>query len=303
MGLINSYYSISIQNNLILGTKNLNEIINKIDQQIKFTDFITSKSKNTFTDNIYENLYKVEQYVNSDQEIDAFSKVVKKLIKRDPYLYDAIIWDAKLLSYKNSEKKEILDRINSAIDLSPANLEAYRFILDYTKKNRDMKSFKLYCKKYHSALLGGKKNKNRSLFDGSSITRFAVQVENQIDEINIIEGLNLNEYQDYIINLKKPMSLNNIQILSNFLPGIILNIKGFELTNVKNEKFILPLKNLYLSSKSSFFIEDKEKIKILITDYNDEKIKISFNKLHKEITQIKIRINFSKENLTNKEKC
>ena len=150
-----------------------------------------------------------------------------------------------------------------------------------------MKSFKLYCKKYHSALLGGKKNKNRSLFDGSSITRFAVQVENQIDEINIIEGLNLNEYQDYIINLKKPMSLNNIQILSNFLPGIILNIKGFELTNVKNEKFILPLKNLYLSSKSSFFIEDKEKIKILITDYNDEKIKISFNKLHKEITQIK----------------
>ena len=36
MGLINSYYSISIQNNLILGTKNLNEIINKIDQQIKF---------------------------------------------------------------------------------------------------------------------------------------------------------------------------------------------------------------------------------------------------------------------------
>ena len=82
MGLINSYYSISIQNNLILGTKNLNEIINKIDQQIKFTDFLTSKSKNTFTDNIYENLYKVEQYVNSDQEIDAFSKVVKKLIKR-----------------------------------------------------------------------------------------------------------------------------------------------------------------------------------------------------------------------------
>ena len=64
-----------------------------------------------------------------------------------------------------------------------------------------MKSFKLYCKKYHSALLGGK-NKNRSLFDGSPITRFAVQVENQIDEINIIEGLNLNEYQDYIINLQ-----------------------------------------------------------------------------------------------------
>ena len=42
-----------------MGGGNVSEIINKIDQQIRFTDFIISKSKNTFTDNIYENLYKV----------------------------------------------------------------------------------------------------------------------------------------------------------------------------------------------------------------------------------------------------
>ena len=58
VGLINNYYSISINNSLILGTGSLNGIINKIDQQIKFTDYITSKSKNTFTDNIYENFPK-----------------------------------------------------------------------------------------------------------------------------------------------------------------------------------------------------------------------------------------------------
>ncbi len=302
-GLINNYYSISIRNNLILGTSNLKEIINKIDQQIKVTDFITTNSKNTFTDNIYENLYKVEKYINSDQDINAFSKVVRKLIERDPYLYDALIWDAKLMSYTNSEKKEIIDRVNSAINLSPANIEAYRFILDYTKKNDDMKLFDSYCKKYHYALLGGTKNKERSLFDGSSLTRFAVQVENQIDDINIVEGTNFNEFQDYTIIFKEPANLQNIKILSNFLPGTLIHIKSFELTNTNDEKFILPLKRTYLSSEGSFFIKNKDDIKIFVTDHNDEKIKINFSKLYQEIIEIKIKINFSKANLTNKEKC
>ena len=58
IGLINNYYSITIRQNLISGETSLNNVIDKIDQQIKVTDFITTKSKNTFTDNIYENLYK-----------------------------------------------------------------------------------------------------------------------------------------------------------------------------------------------------------------------------------------------------
>ena len=303
VGLINNYYSITIQQNLITGTSSINRIINKIDQQIKVTDFITTKSKNTFTDNIYDNLYKIEKYINYDIDMENFSKVVKKLIDRDPNLYDALIWDAKLMSYKKLENKEIIDRINSAIELSPASQEAYRFILDYTKKNNDKKLFDLYCKKYHTALLGGKKNKERSLFDGSSLTRFAVQLENQIDNINLVEGINLNEDRDYILTLKQPVSLTNLQILSNFLPGTSINIKGFELTNINDEKLIVPLNDVYVSSKSSFFIEDKSGIKIFVTNYSDEKIKINFSKLYKKIVQIKIKINFSKANLTSKEKC
>ena len=162
-GLINNYYSISIRNSLISGEGSVSGIINKIDQQIKVTDFITSKSKNTFTDNIYESLYKVEEYIISDENIENFSKLVKKLIDRDPNLYDALIWNAKLMSYKQIEKEKIIDQINSAIELSPANQEAYRFILDYAKKNNEEILFDTYCTKYHSALLGGKKNKERSL--------------------------------------------------------------------------------------------------------------------------------------------
>ena len=278
-------------------------IIKKIEQQIKFTDFITTKAKNIFTDNIYENLYKIEEYINYDNDIENFSKIVKKLIDKDPNLYDALIWDAKLMNYKKLEKKKIIDRINSAIELSPASQEAYRFALDFSKKNNDKKLFDIYCKKYHTSLLGGKKNKKRSLFDGSSLTRFAIQVGQQTNDINIVEGINLNEDWDYIFTLRQPVNFTNLQILSNFLPGTSINIISFELTNINNEKLLVPLEDIYASSKSSFFIEDQNNIKILATSYSDEKIKIKFSKLYKNIIQIRIRMNFSKANLTNKEKC
>ena len=73
-GLINQYYSISIKNNLIVGADNVSGILIKIDQQITVSDFITSKSKNIFTDNIYENLYEVEEYVISNHDIENFLK-------------------------------------------------------------------------------------------------------------------------------------------------------------------------------------------------------------------------------------
>ncbi len=303
IGLINNYYSITIRQNLISGETSLNNVIDKIDQQIKVTDFITTKSKNTFTDNIYENLYKVEEYINFDKDIENFSKVVKKLIDRDPNLYNALVWDAKLMSYKELEKKKILDRINSAIELSPASQEAYRFILDYTKKNDDEKLFNLYCEKYHTSLLGGKRIKERSLFDGSSLTRFGIQINNQFNEIIINEGINLNRDEEYVFILKKPTDIKNLQILSNFLPGTSINIKSFELLNSEDRKFTIYPKDIYLSSKNSFFIEEQNSLKILVANYHDEKIKIKFSKFYEKILQIKIKINFSKANLTNQGKC
>ena len=75
IGLINNYYSITISQNLITGNKEVNEIIKKIDQQIKVTDFITTNSKNTFTDNIYDNFYKIEKYIINENDKDQFSKL------------------------------------------------------------------------------------------------------------------------------------------------------------------------------------------------------------------------------------
>jgi len=187
--------------------------------------------------------------------------------------------------------------------LSPASQEAYRFILDYTKKNDDEKLFNLYCEKYHTSLLGGKRIKERSLFDGSSLTRFGIQINNQFDEIIINEGINLNRDEEYVFILKKPTDIKNLQILSNFLPGTSINIKSFELLNSEDRKFTIYPKDIYLSSKNSFFIEEQNSFKILVTNYHDEKIKIKFLKFYEKILQIKIKINFSKANLTNQGKC
>ena len=44
----------------------------KIDQQIKLTDFLTTESKNTYTDDIYESLKLVEGYLNSEEEKNIF---------------------------------------------------------------------------------------------------------------------------------------------------------------------------------------------------------------------------------------
>ena len=303
IGLINNYYSITISQNLITGNKGVNEIIKKIDQQIKVTDFITTNSKNTFTDNIYDNLYKIEKYIINENDKDQFSNVVEKLIERDPNIYDALIWDAKLLSYKNAEKGKVINRINSAIELSPSSHEAYRFILDFANKNDDQILLDFYCEKYHTSVLGGRKDKQSSLFRGSSITRFAIQAGDQNDNINIFDSISLNETVDYELILKKKIKLNSLNILSNFLPGTLINIESIELTNISDQKMSLSLKDIYMSSENSFFLNSEDKIKIFTTNYQDENIKLKFLQTFDEIINVKLKIKINKANLTNKEQC
>ena len=68
---------------------------------------MSNKSKNTFTDDIYGNLYLIEEFLNSDEEFEYFSKVIEKIIDKDPDIYDALIWKAKIMKHKNLDKKKI----------------------------------------------------------------------------------------------------------------------------------------------------------------------------------------------------
>ena len=143
VGFINSYYSLSIKINLE-SKQGVSYSLEKIDQQIKLTDFLTTESKNTYTDDIYESLKLVEGYLNSERK-KIFSKLLNKLIDKDPNIYEALVWKAKVMDYENYEKNKILSQIDKAIQLSPSQQNAYRFVLDYLNKKEDIEKFNYYC--------------------------------------------------------------------------------------------------------------------------------------------------------------
>ena len=147
------------------------------------------------------------------------------------------------------------------------------------------------------------KKRQASLFKGSYLTRFALQIGNKIDNVYIMEGINLNQEELYTFTLLKEEDISKINILSNFLPGTLINIISIELINKDFNKILIPLKDIYFSSNNSFFLEDQRIVKVINTSFEDEKIKIDFLKNYKNINEIRIKINFSKSNLTNKFKC
>ena len=303
VGFINSYYSIMIKRNLA-SQENIINSIKKVEQQIKLTNFLTTKSKNTYTDDIYLNLKEIENYINSEEEIEYFSKIIKKLIDKDPNIYDAIVWNAKIMKYRNFEKDKIIYEINKAIELSPTRQIAYRFILDYLREKNDHQNFNLFCNKYHNSLLGGfKKKYQRSLFKGTYLNRFALQIGSDLDNIYIMEGVNLNKIQEYSFTLEEPKDVLDLKIISNFLPGTLIEIVRIEITDTNFANLIVPIHKTYLSSKSSFLIEFENRFKIFTTNYEDEKVSIKLPKIYKDVNEIKIFIEISKANLTNSPKC
>jgi hypothetical protein len=301
LGFINSYYAISIENHLIK-ENNLNKAVRKLEQQIKITDFLTTKSKNSFLDNIYFNANKIEKFIKSDQEYMYLSNIIKNLIEKDPKIYNAIIWDAKLMYLNKIDVKKILKRIDQAINLSPSSTEAYRFALDFTFKHNKQELFKKYCIKYHTSLLGSKHEKdNFSFFGSSSLGKFAIQIEptSRDQEFYIIDGINLNKEIDYTVILKNPKDLESLNLISNFFPGVSIDVTKISIVNKENNNINLPLNRIYFSSKESFFQVNEGKIKIITTSKNDELINIKLDKQYKNISKIILKINFSRLNLTN----
>ena len=303
-GLINNYFYISINNNLN-SEKSISKSIKLLERQIKFTDFLTTNQKNSFIDNIYLNLYLIEENLITEKNLLSLSHSVKKLISKDPNIYDALIWNAKIMNIENKDKEKIYEQIDQAIKLSPARNKAYRFAIDYSKKNNDRVKFEKYCKGFHKSFLGSHSAKKKnSLFSETSLTRFAIQINTDQDiDRYIVEGLTLNDPQDYFVDFKKPFSLEEFKFLSNFFPGILIIPINIELRNSSNEVFAIKLNDILITSKNSFFIKNENKFIIFVTSKNDEKITFRLPKKYDDINQLKIKMNFLKANITNLSNC
>ena len=246
----------------------------------------------------------IEKNLPSEDDLIVLSNTVKKIIAKDPNVYDALIWNAKIMSIENKQIQKIYDTIDAAINLSPASDKAYRFAIDFSKKNKDQLKVKKYCEDFHASLLGSYNVKNDiSRFSESSLTRFAIEINSeQKKEIYIIEGTNLNNV-DYFIDFKQPIEFSQFMFLSNFFPGTLIDFIQIELRNSRNETIKIPLDDLYISAKESFFIKNEGTKRIMVNSHNDEKIKFKLNSNFKNINQLKLKIKLSKANITNIPNC
>ena len=305
-GLLNNYYSILIERSLNIGEeKNIKKSIELIENQIKITDFITTNQKNSFIDNIYANAFKVEENIRSKENLLYFSKIIKKLIEKEPNIYNALIWEAKITKILNDNEKKIYGLINSAIKLSPSNIEAYKFVLDYTSEKKDLNNFRKYCDDYHNSILGNSSSKwISSRFSETSLTRFAIQIESKQEKnVYIMESVELNNAQNYKFNLKEPTEISTFQFLSNFFPGTLIEVLEINLQNSNGERIKINPDDIYIILNNAFLITTENTKKIMTTSSNDEKLIFKFKKNYKGISDLEMKINFSKANITNKLNC
>jgi len=305
-GLINNYYEISIEQSLLTTDPDINKAIKKLEEQIKVSEYLTNNSKNSFLDNIFLNARKIEKFINTDSGYRYFSGVVKKITEKDSEIYLAIVWQAKMMQINNSKDQDVISKINEAIELSPANLEAYKFALEYTFAKNKNNLFKKYCSMYHSSILGGSNVKNKPFFlQSNSLSKFSLQIESNYSEEDfyIIDGISLNKTNDYNFTLKKSTNLNSLNLFMNFYPGTLMKITSIELTNVDNEKIKLPLKEAYLSTRNSFFQHNTESLELITASNDSDRIKIKFDKMYEDVIKITINLKFTKLNLTNQPGC
>lgn len=292
-----------ISNNL-RSEERISKSIELLENQIQVTDFLTTEQKNSFIDNIYLNIYNIEQNIISEKNFLALSNAVKNLIKKDPYIYNALIWNAKIMDIEKVKQEKIYDQIDLAIKLSPASPEAYRFAIDFSNKVNDKKKFEKYCNDFHNSFLGSKSIINRiSKFSETSLTRFAIQIKDKEIQKYIVEGVSFNSTQDYFIDFKKPVLLSEFTFFSNFFPGTLIKPIEIELRNFENKSFKINLEDIFITTKKSFFINKNNSSEILVNSFNDELINFKLSRSYKSINQLKIKINFSKANFTNKPNC
>jgi len=307
-GLINNYYSIKINNHLH-SSSNL-KAIETLEQQIKFTNFLTTDSKNSFLDNIYYNAEKIEKFLILDKDYIRFSEVVKKLIIKDPNIFNAIIWNAKIMSYNNSDSKKILQEFDKGINLSPSNPDGYRFVFDYLHKEKNLKVFEEYCFKYHNSFEASiLSNENKSSFFQHHGTSFSnlilgIDINEKEEEFYSINSIKMNENYEYPFYLKETKKiLNKISLIFNYYLGTKINLSGIELEDTYGNLFNLSLDEIYISSKNSFIYLNDNNLDLIVTSQNDQIINVNFNKDYENIAVIKLNLKFSKLNLTNKTSC
>lgn len=285
-------------------------ISDQIDISLKF-----SNRKSALHENILYNLDLAFKKIVFEEEILFFEKPIKKILEIDPDIYLANLWMAEIISLKNDQDQNELNKafiyINKAIKLAPARPEAFKIGLKIAIKNKLKNKIDDLCLKYKNFDSGGSLPiYHYNFFRGNNIRNMILIFPNenlqdktnedgittkaiQVYENNSIE---LNKDIDYEFNFLERKNFNRFSLILGILPGISINVKQVMLIG-ENEKKVFDKSELILLTKNGFITNDTNNL--IITSNADDNISFIFNENLKNIESVVIKLEFKKLRLTN----
>ena len=190
----NLYQIVSLQESL--KAKNFAKASDRLIKYIETSKKI-SDGKSRMLLGVYDAVNLVASKATTQKEYNDLEKVFTELVKMDPNLYKARIWLAKSIVDTNYEKA--LFHLDKAIELIPAQEDAYREILRISQNRNDKEIVKKYCNKYKEAQLGGSKPRYyTNYFGGTNLRKLAVEFtpEKENNKFYGHAGIQLNSFQN-----------------------------------------------------------------------------------------------------------
>ena len=167
----NLYQIVSLQGSL--KAKNFAKASDRLIKYIEMSKKIANGKSRMFL-GVYDAVNLVASKATTQSEYNDLENVFIELVKLDPNLYKARIWLAKSIVDTNYEKA--LFHLDKAIELIPAQEDAYREILRISQNRNDKEIAKKYCNKYKEAQLGGSEPRYyTNYFGGTNLRKLAVE--------------------------------------------------------------------------------------------------------------------------------
>lgn len=297
------YMLVSIQRDLKTQNLNLKSAEKKISKYLNSSKKIAN-GKSSLLIGIYDVLNLVETSIIHEDDFSIFEDVLAEVVKIDPSLYNARLLYAKSL-LANRKKDEAKKQILQALKLNSLDHEAYRILIKIDNSDLIQNNYQEICTKYQNSNLGGSKARYKNMiFSGFNLNKFSLNfnLKNNKDknlDLYTVSGVNLNNYSNYEIIPKEKLNFNALNLHFNFPPGSILEIKKIKLFS-ELENFEIEEKDIFITSKNSFFLNFQNTKKIIFTKLDNEIINLNLNKNYNNIEKVELLMRLSKTELSNK---
>jgi hypothetical protein len=296
------YMLVSIQSDLKKEKLNIDSAVNKISNYINTSKKI-AYGKSSLLIGISDTINIIETSVINENDYGKFEEVLKEIVKMDETLFNARISLAKSL-FANGKINEAKKEANKALQINPLDDQIYRLLIQINLKENNNIELQNICKNYLYSNLGGKKKRyQNTFFTGFNLNKFSVQLNSSKEKkfsksVYLINGINLNEFSSYEIVPIEPQNLNNLRLLFNFPPGTLLQIDTITLFS-KEEEIKVDEKDIVITSRNSFFLNQKKENIIFFSKYDNEIINLNFSKNYLDIEKISINMKVFKSKLMN----